>query len=144
MTSNIDNTEYIKCSRCHMKFINDDEHIKTDFGYNILNIIYKQCVRCRTYKLSYRESHRDEIKEKQKEYYYEHKEELNKKKMEYDKVYHSEKIECSMCGNTMTRKQCLNTEYHHHVKQQQMFVNTILKCWMINIKMIYIVWVKPN
>ena len=37
--------------------------------------------------------------------------------------------------------QCLNTKIHHHVKQWQMFVNTILNCWMINIKMIYIVWV---
>ena len=101
--TNIDNQDinkYIKCSRCHMKFINDDEHIKNDFGYNRLNERYKQCVRCRTFRRA-----------KQKEYYYEHKEELNKKKMEYDKVYHSEKIECSICGNTMTRK----TMFKHRV-----------------------------
>ena len=97
--------------RCHMKFINDDEHIKNDFGYNRLNERYKQCVRCRTKRTEYREAHRDELREKQKEYYYEHKEELNKKKMEYDKVYHSEKIECSICGNTMTRK----TMFKHRV-----------------------------
>ena len=29
-------TEYINCSRCHMNFINDEEHIKNDFGYNRL------------------------------------------------------------------------------------------------------------
>ena len=70
-------TEYINCSRCHMKFINDDEHIKYDFGYNRLNIRYKQCVRCRISN-----------REKQKEYYCENKEEINNKKMEYDKVSH--------------------------------------------------------
>ena len=32
-------TEYINCSRFHTIFIND-EHIKTDFGYNKLNIKY--------------------------------------------------------------------------------------------------------
>ena len=31
--------------------------------------------------------------------------------MEYDKAYHSEKIECSICGNTMTRK----TMFKHRV-----------------------------
>ena len=30
-----------------MKFINDDEHIKTDFGYDRLNIRYNKCVKCR-------------------------------------------------------------------------------------------------
>ena len=59
-------TEYINCSRCHMKFINDDEHIKTDFGCNILNIRYKECVRCRTNRTWYRETHRDELREKHK------------------------------------------------------------------------------
>ena len=67
--TNIDNQDinkYIKCSRCHMKFINDDEHIKTDFGYNRLNERYKQCVKCRSQKAEYREAHRDELREKQK------------------------------------------------------------------------------
>ena len=81
-------TEYIKCVRCNMKLINDDEHIKTDFGYNRLNERYRQCVKCRSNKAEYREAHREELRNKQKEYYYEHKEELNKKKMVYDKVYH--------------------------------------------------------
>ena len=42
---NFDDNKYINCSRCHMKSINDDEHRSTDFGYNRLNIRYKQCVR---------------------------------------------------------------------------------------------------
>ena len=42
------NDEYVDCSRCRMRFINEGEHIKTDFGYDRLNIRYKTCVRCRT------------------------------------------------------------------------------------------------
>ena len=40
--------KYIKCSKCKCKYINDDEHIKADFGYNRLNQRYKTCVKCRT------------------------------------------------------------------------------------------------
>ena len=39
--------KYIKCSKCKCKYINDDEHIKADFGYNRLNERYKTCVKCR-------------------------------------------------------------------------------------------------
>ena len=28
--------KYIKCSRCKCKYINDNEHIKHYFGYNML------------------------------------------------------------------------------------------------------------
>ena len=42
------NNNYIVCTRCHTKFINDEEHIKTDFGYNTLSIRYNNCVKCRT------------------------------------------------------------------------------------------------
>jgi hypothetical protein len=39
--------KYIKCSKCKSKYINDDEHINQDFGFNRLNKIYKTCVKCR-------------------------------------------------------------------------------------------------
>ena len=39
--------QYIKCSRCKCKYINDDEHIKNDFGYNRLEERYKTCMTCR-------------------------------------------------------------------------------------------------
>ena len=94
-------TKYINFSKCHMKFINDDQHFKTDFGYDILNI---WCVKCRTYQAEYRGKHRDELREKQTWYYNDNKEELNKKNIEYNKVYHSEKVECNICGKTITRK----------------------------------------
>ena len=40
--------KYIKCSKCKCKYINDDNHIKADFGYNRLNERFKTCVKCRT------------------------------------------------------------------------------------------------
>ena len=43
--------KYIKCTRCKMKYHNDDEHIKNDFGYNRLDVQYKSCVKCRQYKI---------------------------------------------------------------------------------------------
>ena len=101
--TNIDNqdiNEYITCSRCHMKFINDDEHIKTDFGYNRLNIMYKQCVRCRTKRTEYRESHREELNSKQKDYYINDKDKIIQKSIAYNKVYQSEKVDCDICGKT--------------------------------------------
>ena len=39
--------KHIKCSRCNCKYMNDNEHIKHDFGYNRLEERYKTCVKCR-------------------------------------------------------------------------------------------------
>ena len=44
---------YIKCSKCRCKYINDDDHIKNDFGYNRLNVRFKTCATCReTYRVN--------------------------------------------------------------------------------------------
>ena len=43
----MENTEYIMCSQCKCKYLNDDEHIKTDFGYTRLNKRFKTCYKCR-------------------------------------------------------------------------------------------------
>ena len=40
--------KYIKCSKCKCKYINNDKHIKTDFGYNRLDERFKTCVKCKT------------------------------------------------------------------------------------------------
>ena len=40
--------KYIKCSKCKCKYMNDDKHIKTDFGYNRLEERFKTCTKCRT------------------------------------------------------------------------------------------------
>ena len=41
--------EYIQCTRCSRTFINDDEHISTDFGYTRWNTRFKNCIDCRNY-----------------------------------------------------------------------------------------------
>ena len=65
--------KYIKCSRCVRKFINDDDHLKNDSGYNRLEERFKTCVQCRenncnmnsyiSYKEYYR-NNRDALLEK--------------------------------------------------------------------------------
>ena len=83
MTEQDSKDEYIKCSRCKCKYINDDNHNKTDFGYNRLNERYKTCVTCRErhkqYNHTYRENHKEDIKE----YKESHKDEIK----EYGKQY---------------------------------------------------------
>ena len=44
--------KHIKCSKCKCKYINDDEHIKADFGFNRLNERFKTCTKCRTKKVN--------------------------------------------------------------------------------------------
>ena len=47
MTEEDKNDTYIMCSKCRSRYINDEEHINKCFGYTILEMIYKTCVRCR-------------------------------------------------------------------------------------------------
>ena len=42
--------EHINCTRCNKKFINDDEHISTNFGYTRWNTRFANCVDCRNYQ----------------------------------------------------------------------------------------------
>ena len=40
------NDEYIICNKCQCKYTNDEEHIRTDFGYTRLEERYKTCKKC--------------------------------------------------------------------------------------------------
>ena len=51
--------KYIKCKGCKCKYINDEEHIKQDFGYDRLGEKNKSCVKCRN------KSKKDQDKKKQ-------------------------------------------------------------------------------
>ena len=62
MTERSEESKYIKCSKCWCKYINDDEHIKQDFGYNRLEERFKTCVKCR-------ETRKKEVSERMKEYH---------------------------------------------------------------------------
>ena len=84
------NIKYIKCSCCKCRFINDDEHIKDDFGYNRLNERYKTCVKCRDRHYAYANSqHGVEVRTA----YYESK----------GKHYNFEKLTCNTCGAIVCR-----------------------------------------
>ena len=47
MTEENNHDQYIVCSNCKCNYINDEEHINTDFGYTRLEERYKTCVKCR-------------------------------------------------------------------------------------------------
>ncbi len=47
MTDDKGTDKRIKCTNCKCKYINDDENIKKEFGFNGLNEKFKTCVKCR-------------------------------------------------------------------------------------------------
>ena len=61
--------KFIKCSKCKCKYINDDEHIKSDFGYNRLNIQYKCCVKCRNKENDYYKRNANALCDTKRKYY---------------------------------------------------------------------------
>ena len=67
MTEQQGSDKHIKCSSCKCKYINDDEHIKNDFGYSRLKERFKTRVKCRErgreQNKMYREAHKEEIAE---------------------------------------------------------------------------------
>ena len=60
--------EYIKCSRCKCKYINDDEHIKIDFGYTRLGKQFKTCNKCRDIRGITNKKYIEQNLDKYKEY----------------------------------------------------------------------------
>ena len=88
MTEQGEADKYTKCSKCRCKYINDDEHIKKEFGYNRLEERFKTCVKCRTYSRQqnkeYRQEHQAEITENTRDYrkqYYQDNKEQHRKAM---------------------------------------------------------------
>ena len=54
--------QYITCSKCKCKYINDEEHIKNDFGYTRLEERYKTCVKCRDMVKKHYKDNQENIK----------------------------------------------------------------------------------
>ena len=75
MTEEDTNDTYIICSDCRSKYINDEEHTHTDFGYTILEMRYKTCVKCRARQIINNKTYHEPHPETSKEYYEAHKEE---------------------------------------------------------------------
>ena len=87
---------YINCSRCKLKYLNNEDSIKENFGYNRLNEMYKTCVNCRKYKQDNREKILEQKREYAKIHYQNNKEELLEKGKRYreenkDKNYAKDK-----------------------------------------------------
>ena len=106
--------QYIICSNCRCKYINDEEHIKRDFGYTRLEERYKTCVKCRVRNKTdckkYRDNHKEERKEYSKQYQDKHKEELK----EYNKQYREKnadrlkiKVRCPSCDSEVCKSKLL-------------------------------------
>ena len=105
MTEQSEADKYIKCSKCRCKYINDDEHIKKDFGYNRLEQRFKTCVKCRTYS-----------RHQNKEYRQEHKEEIAERMKEYNKIHYQDNKEYYQECNKQYREKQLNTEVDENQK----------------------------
>ena len=89
--------KYIKCAMCKCKYINDDEHIKTDFGYNRLNERFKCCVKCRGRSYEYSNSQKG----------------IEARKRHYEskgRQYNFEKVICGSCGASVCRNSLRNHE----------------------------------
>ena len=82
---------YLSCTGCNLKFHNDDEHIKQDFGYDRLGRTYKSCVKCRERYAKYRETHREERRECAKQYHEENQDKISDKNKLY-KEQHKEEL----------------------------------------------------
>ena len=101
MTEQVEHETYIKCSACKCKYINDDEHIKIDFGYNRLNVQYKTCVKCRASRRADNDKYRETEKGQQiRADYYERK----------GRTYNCEKLTCSTCGKIVCRNAMVRHE----------------------------------
>ena len=91
---------HIKCSRCKMKYLNNDEHIRKDFGYNRLNERYKTCVTCRDKRHAYLKTEAGEASIQL--YRNNHRDDINK--------YNFTKITCATCGALVCRNAMRNHE----------------------------------
>jgi hypothetical protein len=108
--------KYVKCSKCRCKYINDDDHIKNDFGYNRLNERYKTCVTCRVRgrknNKTYWEIHHAEITERKRDYreqyYQDNKEHLAQLNKQYrDKQFGTEVDDNHKCCKRCTKIKCI-------------------------------------
>ncbi len=88
--------KYINCSQCKLKYHNNEDNIKNDFGYNRLGERFKCCVRCRNRAKKYADTHKTEISERSQKYREEHKEKQKEYK-EKQLTNTNEYIICAHC-----------------------------------------------
>ena len=91
--------KYIQCSRCNCKYINDYDHIKSDFGYNRLEERYKNCTKCRNKAKVYTDTRWEAGCQYRQTYNNKNREKIN--------AYNYAKIECKSCGHKVCRNAML-------------------------------------
>ena len=94
--------KYIKCSNCNCKYNNDEESIKTNFGYTRLNERFKTCCKCRNKKKQYLNDN-PEQRENHRQY---HRLQCVK---EHRKERESEILTCPLCNRNFPKA----TMYQH-------------------------------
>ena len=106
--------QYIICSKCKRKYINDEEHIKQDFGYKRSEERYKTCVRCRARNKINCKTYYDKHKEERIEYLKKYREEHKEQAKEYDKQYREKnadrlkiKMKCPNCDSEICKNKFL-------------------------------------
>ena len=131
MTEQDSKDKYIKCSRCKCKYINDDNHNKTDFGYDRLNERYKTCVTCRERHKQYVSNNTEKIKDLKHAYWINHKDETHNKRKELKKL--AEETEQSYKDDLEDQQRVVKDQLQSQLKakqdmkQTQDFTNQALK-----------------
>ena len=99
------NDKYIICSKCKCKYIIDEEHISTDFGYTRLEERYKTCKKCRAISKISGKIYYDNHKGKRKEYSNKYKEEHKEETKAYDILIYLDKKVCPNCNREVVKHQ---------------------------------------
>ena len=122
---------YISCSRCNNKYINDAAHIQKDFGYNRLNRIYKLCVKCRDSK---RENQKQPHRKEHAKLYYEANKETFKERARQHQIKTKEErteiVKCEKCNQEISH-QCLKR--HQSRKICKLDDDKLVECVVLEI-----------
>ena len=140
MTDQNREEQYIKCSRCAMKYINTDDHIEKEFGYNRLNERYKTCVKCRNDGRQYKKNNADKLKSYKHQYWVDNAESIKKKreqlkkeadesngKIKYcNRCYQNKAINEFICPNGKTYNACYACLQQRDVNNEKHIISKIL------------------
>ena len=137
MTEQSGNDNYIKCTNCKCKYINDDEHIKTDFGYNRLNERHKTCVKCR--ERNKRNHNTQHNQERRKQYYQDNKNRLDELTRKARQARMTEEVD----DDRKTCIRCLKPKLHEEFKprDKRIVSDTVFKtcesCRICTVKVVF-------
>ena len=53
--------KYVYCGSCRVKYHNNEDSIKENFGYNRLNERFRSCIKCRKSRRGYYDNNREEV-----------------------------------------------------------------------------------